>query len=168
MSITTKRNFNASIFQNKSDKNVFNKSKTEKVKADYHGNGSDKDGMDKVEINGIKELSKNSGKKQISLVFIDRTVEGTTSFYNGKLFPNDRKEQDGQPDFTGVLNLDKETNGPKLRLAGWLKKTKKDDAYLSISVSEYKNKEEAAEDQAAAEAPALETAGAPADSDFPF
>jgi hypothetical protein len=166
MSIATKRAFNASIFSNKNDKVQFNKSKDEKVKADYNGNGSDKDGMDKVQITGIRTTS-NAGKPFIKVTFIDRTVDGTTNFYNGALFANDRKENEGQPDFTGSLDLDREGK-QKLRLAGWTKTTKNNEKYMSVAVSEYKNKDEAAADEATAAAPALETAGAPADSDFPF
>lgn len=167
MSIETKRNFNASLFQNKNDKVQFNKSKDEKVKADYNGNGSDKDGMDKVQILGIKTASNDGSKKFIKVTFVDRSVDGSTKFYNGALFANDRKESDKQADFTGSLDLDRDGN-TKLRLAAWLKETKNKDKYLSIAVSEYKNKDEAAADEAVANAPALETAGAPADEDFPF
>jgi hypothetical protein len=167
MSIATKRAFNASIFSNKNDKVQFNKSKDEKVKADYNGNGSDKDGMDKVQINGIR-MTSAAGKAFIKVTFIDRTVDGTTTFYNGALFPNDRKESDGQPDFTGSLDFDRENN-VKLRLAGWTKTTKNNEKYMSLAVSEYKNKDEAAADEANAAAPVPETVGgAPDLNDFPF
>lgn len=164
--LVTKRNFNASLFQNKNDKVQFSKSKSEKVKADYNGNGSDKDGMDKVQVIGIKTKNNAGDKNFIKLTFVDRSKDGSTQFYNGAIFANDRKEKDGQPDFTGSLEINREGN-EKLRLAAWLKTTKTDEKYLSIAVSEYKNQDEAAADEAVANAPAVETAGATPD-DFPF
>lgn len=74
----------------------------------------------------------------------------------GVLFPNDRKQHDKQPDYTGKINID----GKDYRLAGW-KKTSRDGSkrFLSLAVSEFQ-----------AEQPADYARGAPADfdDDIPF
>lgn len=55
----------------------------------------------------------------------------------GILFKNE-KTKEGQPDFTGELNVE----GKVLRLALWKKQSAKGSTYLSVQVSEPKQKEE--------------------------
>ena len=49
----------------------------------------------------------------------------------GRLFKNDRKETDKQPDYTG----DCEVGGQKYRLAGWMRKSKQGTPYMSLQLS---------------------------------
>lgn len=49
----------------------------------------------------------------------------------GRLFKNDRKERENQPDYTG----DCEVEGQKYRLAGWMKKSQAGQPYMSLSLS---------------------------------
>lgn len=49
----------------------------------------------------------------------------------GALFPNGKKQKDGQPDYTGSIDL---AEGKKLFLAGWNKTGEKAGAYISIKV----------------------------------
>lgn len=52
---------------------------------------------------------------------------------SGLLFPNDRKEKENQPDFTGKLDV----NGKEYRLSGWKKKGKQSGKpFISVSISE--------------------------------
>lgn len=48
----------------------------------------------------------------------------------GALFVNKKKTTDKQPDRVGDAQLD----GRKIRISGWLKKTKAGDTFLSLSV----------------------------------
>lgn len=61
---------------------------------------------------------------------------------SGALYPNERKESDKQPDFTGPITID----GAELRLAAWTKqaKTGKNAGadYLSLSISEKRQQSE--------------------------
>lgn len=49
----------------------------------------------------------------------------------GALFKNDRKETEKQPDYTGNV----EVEGQKYNMAGWMRKSQKGQAYMSISLS---------------------------------
>lgn len=129
-----KKAFNFSLFKNTNDGITFNKSKDEKVRADYNGNGSERDAADKIQIIGIKALSA-AGKQYIRLVFIDRTGLDNT-YYNAALFLNEKKDSEKQPDYTGSVDLDRDGN-ERLRLAAWLKTSDRAGRYLSVSVSEF-------------------------------
>lgn len=48
---------------------------------------------------------------------------------SGVLFRNDRKKEEKHPDYTGSLTIMSE----KWRLAGWIKKSKAGQSYLSLS-----------------------------------
>lgn len=48
----------------------------------------------------------------------------------GALFPNDKKGNEARPDHTGDLNVD----GVEYRLSAWIKRSKKGDEFLSLSV----------------------------------
>jgi uncharacterized protein (DUF736 family) len=48
----------------------------------------------------------------------------------GVLFPNDKKGNEARPDHTGDLNVD----GVEYRLSAWIKRSKKGDEFLSLSV----------------------------------
>lgn len=50
----------------------------------------------------------------------------------GVLFPEQEKETDKHPDFTGNINV----NGKDYRLAGWKRQTKTGGHFLSLAVSE--------------------------------
>ena len=50
----------------------------------------------------------------------------------GALFRNNKKENDKQPDYTGVINVD----GVEKRLAAWLRESSKGTKYMSIAVSD--------------------------------
>ena len=52
----------------------------------------------------------------------------------GRLFKNDRKVADNQPDYTGDVTI----SGKKMRLAAWLKHGDKG-TYMSLKVSEFES-----------------------------
>ncbi|WP_350357257.1 hypothetical protein [Paraburkholderia fungorum] len=140
------------------------------MRADYNGNGSERDGAEKIQIIGIKALSQG-GKQYIRLVFIDRNGLDN-EYHNAALFLNEKKDGEKQPDYTGSIDLDRDGN-ERLRLAAWLKNSDRAGRYLSVSVSEFLAKEG---DPAAAGAEGAEggvpgipvPAGAPEDDEIPF
>jgi len=149
-----KRTFNASLFKNTSDNITFSKSKEEKVRADYNGNGSERDGADKIQIIGVKALSQG-GKSYIRLVFIDRNGLDNV-YHNAALFLNEKKEKEAHPDYYGSVDLDRDGHD-RLRLAAWIKTGERAGKYLSISVSEFQAKDgEGAASEDGAPAPAGE------------
>jgi len=54
----------------------------------------------------------------------------------GVLFKNRDKESEKHPDFTGTLNIE----GVEMNLAAWARKSKKGVGYLSVAISEKKEK----------------------------
>lgn len=50
----------------------------------------------------------------------------------GFLYPQEKKTNENQPDFTGTVNV----NGQDFRLAAWANTSKKDVQYLSLAVSD--------------------------------
>lgn len=52
---------------------------------------------------------------------------------SGVLFRNEKKQQEKQPDYTGTITVMSE----KWRLAGWIKKSKAGQSYLSLAVSPF-------------------------------
>lgn len=50
----------------------------------------------------------------------------------GILFPNDRKQNDKHPDYRGKLNY----NGVDMELAGWKKKDRNGNTFISLSAKE--------------------------------
>ncbi len=54
---------------------------------------------------------------------------------NGKggLFLNNKKDKDKAPDYTGMLT---QLDGTEVKIAGWVRQTKKGNDYLSLSLSE--------------------------------
>jgi len=56
----------------------------------------------------------------------------------GKLWNNDKKESDNQPDFTGSLVLD----GVKHSVAGWNNVTKADVTYIGLRIKEWEDRDE--------------------------
>lgn len=54
----------------------------------------------------------------------------------GVLFPNKYKKQPNHPDYTGTINLD----GVEKQVAGWVKKSQSGGSFLSLSLSEPKEK----------------------------
>ena len=100
---------------------------------DYNGNGSERDGADKIQIIGVKALSQ-SGKSYIRLVFIDRNGLDNV-YHNAALFLNEKKEKEAHPDYYGSVDLDRDGHD-RLRLAAWIKTGERAGKYLSISVSE--------------------------------
>lgn len=58
----------------------------------------------------------------------------------GSLFQNDRKEKDGQPDYTGKVRI----AGVLYQLAGWKRKAASGVGYLSLSVKPDGQRTEAA------------------------
>lgn len=129
-----KKAFNFSLFKNTVDGITFNKSKDEKVRADYNGNGNERDAADKIQVIGIKALS-SAGKQYIRLVFIDRSGLDN-AYYNAALFLNEKKDSEKQPDYTGSVDLDRDGT-ERLRLAAWLKQSDRAGRFLSVSVSEF-------------------------------
>jgi uncharacterized protein (DUF736 family) len=83
------------------------------------------------------------GDKGIRIAAFPRTGRETgTEFFSlsvgekgnrvyGALFPNGKKEKDGQPDYTGSIDL---AEGKKLYVAGWSKTGEKAGAYISLKV----------------------------------
>lgn len=56
---------------------------------------------------------------------------------SGALFKNTKKVKDTHPDYHGSFTL----NGKKYNVAGWIKKSKAGDGYLSLAVSDWKERE---------------------------
>jgi len=56
----------------------------------------------------------------------------------GSLFPNDHKSEDRHPDMTGRVNID----GRLLSIAGWNKTTRDGTEWLSLQVSEPRQRQE--------------------------
>ena len=56
----------------------------------------------------------------------------------GKLWNNDKKESDKQPDFTGSLVLD----GVKYSLAAWNNVSKAGDTYIGLRIKEWEDRDE--------------------------
>jgi hypothetical protein len=56
----------------------------------------------------------------------------------GKLWNNDKKESDNQPDFTGSLVLD----GVKYSVAGWNNVTKADVTYIGLRIKPWADRDE--------------------------
>ena len=56
----------------------------------------------------------------------------------GKLWNNDKKESDNQPDFTGSLVLD----GVKHSVAGWNNVTKADVTYIGLRIKPWEDRDE--------------------------
>lgn len=84
-------------------------------------------------IVGVKALAKN-GQPYYKITIVRKDGDRPV-YYDGALFPNDRKvEGSRQPDLTGSLDLDKES-GRRLRLAAWVKTGQKAGQYLSVSGS---------------------------------
>ena len=61
--------------------------------------------------------------------------DDTNSFV---LFPNKNKQNEGQPDVTGKINID----GVEKRLAGWKKQSKSGVNFISGKVSDFQEKKE--------------------------
>lgn len=56
---------------------------------------------------------------------------------DGVLFPNDRKESESQPDFTGDIVAHRDIRaGETLRLAGWRKETNGGKKLMSLKMSD--------------------------------
>lgn len=51
---------------------------------------------------------------------------------SGSLFRNDRKEREGQPDYTGNVCV----NGKTMRIAAWVRKSNSGKQYMSLSFSD--------------------------------
>lgn len=58
---------------------------------------------------------------------------------SGSLFENDKKTSDNHPDMVGVVKID----GVELRLAGWVKERDGKSDWISLSVSEFQNPNDA-------------------------
>tara|TARA_R100000687_G_C6338174_1_gene112955 strand:+ start:231 stop:557 length:327 start_codon:yes stop_codon:yes gene_type:complete len=56
----------------------------------------------------------------------------------GKLWNNDKKESDKQPDFTGSLVLD----GVKYSLAGWNNVSKAGDTYIGVRIKPWEDRDD--------------------------
>lgn len=63
--------------------------------------------------------------------------------YRGVLFKNDRKESDKHPDYKGTIN----TGGQDYDLAAWITKSKKGQIYMSLKVSEQRERGENSDPQ---------------------
>ena len=140
---------NLNLFQNTNEQIQFAVSRGEKIQAAYSAWNKDK-GYD---IRGIKAKSNAGvGYIRLSMSYID--ADGQRHYFNGALFKNDKKTGDKHPDRTGVLNLDNQEHGERLRLSGWLMKGEKAGEYLSIAISEFMTKDEVESAKAPAQAPA--------------
>lgn len=125
-------NFN--LFKNENAQIEFNLAKDSKVQADYSAYNNDKG----YGARGIRAKSK-AGAGYIRLSISVNKDGGGFEFFNAALFavkPADKKSEKS-PDFTGTVNLDNQTNGPKLRLAAWKKSGEKAGGYLSVNISEF-------------------------------
>lgn len=65
----------------------------------------------------------------------------------GRLFKNDKKETEKHPDYRGEINVE----GKTLELAAWLKVSQKGTKYMSLKVSEPREKAKAAPKKAPVE-----------------
>jgi uncharacterized protein (DUF736 family) len=54
----------------------------------------------------------------------------------GSLWPNENKNKDNQPDYTGKINI----GGTEMELGGWKNETQSGKAYLSLKASEPREK----------------------------
>ena len=76
---------------------------------------------------------------------------------DGVLFPNERKESEKQPDFTGDITAHRDIKaGETLRLAGWRKTTNGGKKLMSLKMSDARERGEQPRTQA------------PLDDDIPF
>lgn len=55
----------------------------------------------------------------------------------GSIFKNDKKEKDTQPDWRGSIAL---PDGTQMELAGWIKRSNGGDEYISLKLSEPREK----------------------------
>lgn len=143
----------------------FTVKKDTKVPADYSVYDKDK-GYD---VRGIK-VPKNGDKKAYIRLTITTTENGKREYHNGALFTAEKKS-DNQPDMTGSLNLTNDPNGEKLRLSAWVKEGTNSGKYLSIAISEFTPKSDAAKAPAVPsedEAAKAKAAAADMDDDIPF
>ena len=74
----------------------------------------------------------------------------------GALFKNDYKERDNQPDYKGPFTG---PNGEPLEIAAWLRESKGGKKYMSVAISEKREK---------SPPPVTQTAAAPFDDALPF
>lgn len=54
----------------------------------------------------------------------------------GSLFVNKKKESEKHPDRNGTIKV----NGVEYRIAGWIRKSKNGESYMSLAISEAKEK----------------------------
>lgn len=152
---------NVNLFQNSNDKIEFSLSRDNRVVAQY----SSYDTTKGYDVRGVRQKVAATGKVYIRLSFA--LIEGDTrSYFNGALFKNERKTSEKQPDYRGTINLDNQSDGPKLSLSAWIKNGTKSGDYLSISISEYQEQDHHSQSRHSADsgsdAPAPAPARAPA------
>lgn len=84
-------------------------------------------------INITAEPSVDSQQKQYTRIIGDKL--------SGALYPNEHKQEDKHPDFTGPISID----GHNMRVAAWKRVTKRGQnpgsEYLSLSISEKQQKD---------------------------
>lgn len=152
-------NFN--LFKNVNPDIEFSVRLGEKVQAAY----SAYDKAKGYDVRGIRaQSSKGATYIRISLSLVD---DAGREFFNGALFKNEKKEAEAHPDYRGSLNLDNTQDGPKLAMSAWIKTGEKAGMYLSVSITEYREREqhtadEFMDDDAPAPAPAPRPAARPA------
>ncbi len=79
-----------------------------------------------VRIAAFAKTGKESGRPFYSLAIGEKGAR-----VYGALFPNGKKEKDGQPDYTGSIDL---ADGVKLYVSGWKKTGEKAGDYISLAV----------------------------------
>lgn len=134
-SLLTLANFN--LFRNTNSEIEFSISKDNRVPAAY----SSYDKQKGYDVRGIRSKS-STGVSYIRLSIAIANSDGQKEFHNGALFVNDKKETEKQPDFQGSVNLDNKADGPKLRLSAWKKSGPKSGEYLSVSIQEFREREQ--------------------------
>ena len=126
---------NLNIFRNQNPEIEFSITKDQRVQAQY----SAYDKAKGYDVRGIRATS-GDGKTYIRLT-ISLAEEGSVrQYFNGALFYQKQEPGSKQPEYTGSLNLDNKKDGPKLRLAAWPKQGEKAGPYLSVAISEFREK----------------------------
>jgi len=69
---------------------------------------------------------------------MDNNSNYTKKEGQGTLFKNDRKQSDNHPDYTGSIMI----GGVEKRIAGWVKTSRGGVRYLSVSISDFQQRQE--------------------------
>lgn len=121
---------NVKLFPNQKPSQFFFLNKEEKVMADYTGYD-----LSKGYNLSAKDMIGSKGTQYVSFSFSLKADDGSRETAYGKLFAVQNPTEKG-PTLKGVLQLTKDSDGPKLNVSAW-KKTGKESGkeYLSLAFS---------------------------------